>query len=165
MRTREEIIEKLRDLKNAPVTVDFFGVKGADLLTFIPFSDAVEFLKKDHGISEADWAGEGCPADLTREGILKLIEDYMPFAWNKANDCRGLSAARSLDHFEVWMWLLGGEHWTYWIQVIASHHTHYGKPHLVRICEHFGWDWKQWDDGSWRNNEFDEGVPPEKVLG
>lgn len=36
----------------------------------------------------------------------------------------------------------------------------YGKPQLRAICEHFGWDWTQWDDGIWRNSESDEGVGP-----
>ena len=33
----------------------------------------------------------------------------MTFAWDKANNERNLSAGRSINHFEVWLWLLGDE--------------------------------------------------------
>jgi hypothetical protein len=87
------------------------------------------------------------------------MHDYMSFAWDKANNCRGLSAGRSIDHMKAWLWLLGESE----MAAKIAHFSHYGKPQLRAICERFGWDWRAWDDGEWRNNEDDDGVKPEDV--
>jgi hypothetical protein len=80
--------------------------------------------------------------------------EYMPFAWDKANDMRGLSAGRSVQHFVGWTWLAGDDELSAWCDD-NSNYQHYGKEILVRICEHYGWDWRQWDDGV-RTNGGDE---------
>ena len=67
----------------------------------------------------------------------------MEFAWDKANNCRGISASRSIDHYSVWIWLLGDEDKLSDIR----DYEYYGKPQLVEICELYGWDHSKWDDG------------------
>ena len=85
---------------------------------------------------------------------------YLPFAWDKANHCLGLSAARSMEHMSSWLWLLGHDRASE--QVLE--YDLYGKPWLRAVCEAFGWDWRQWDDGCWKDCEEEEGSPPpEKV--
>ena len=85
----------------------------------------------------------------------------MAFAWEKANHRRGISAGRSLDHMSAWLWLLGHDE----AADAMLDHDHYGKPRLRAICEAFGWDWRQWDDGRWTNEEQADGLaPPEHVA-
>jgi hypothetical protein len=67
----------------------------------------------------------------------------MDFAWDKANNGRGISANRSIAHYQAWLWLLGVE----WCDTLMDDYEFYGKPQLIRICEYLGLDPKQWDDG------------------
>ncbi len=83
------------------------------------------------------------------ESIRKEAVDYMEFAWDKANNFRGLSAGRSMDHFTSWLWLLGdNEIWS-----SLQQYEYYGKDNLRRICEFLGLDADQWDDGVRLNSE------------
>lgn len=88
----------------------------------------------------------------------------MEFAWGKANGCRGLSAGRSLEHMQAWVWLMGDD--DFWSELDASiehAYQYYGKPQLVLICNHYGLDWSQWDDGIWRNFEDSAGQSPAEL--
>lgn len=147
VRTDEEILHRIH---NDDLFDDFFGTIHSDLVHYLPFELAKAFLIDT--VKEENWKPNGREAD----DIKKQILDYMEFAWGKANNCRGLSAGRSINHMQAWLWMLGETNAATAIGV----YSHYGKPQLRAICEHFGWDWKQWDDGSWRNNESDVGMPP-----
>jgi hypothetical protein len=131
MRTNEEILEKIESVKES----DFFGVKVNDLLVRLPFDCAKKFLVDD--AVESEWVVQ--PRD--RESIVKEMQEYMPFAWDKANGCRGLSAARSMDHYSAWVWLCGDDLGD------LSDYEYYGKDNLVKICNQYGFDSSQWDDG------------------
>ena len=41
--------------------------------------------------------------------IMDEMREYMPFALDKAEHKRGLSAMRSMDHYRVWIWILRDE--------------------------------------------------------
>lgn len=149
-RTPEEIVARIRAIESA----DFFGTITSDLLACLPFADAKPWLKDEAKAS--DWTADAADAESIKARML----DYMAFAWEKANNQRGLSAMRSLNHMQGWLWLLREE-------VAADAldgYSHYGKPQLRAICEHYGWDWRQWDDGEWANNEGDPGEKPESVA-
>lgn len=138
-RTDDEIVQKILDVGQK----DFFGVMTSDLLQCLSFERAKSFLKD--GITADAWVGMMERKD--RESILLRMHSYMSFAWTKANDGRGLSAMRSLQHYTVWIWLLGddmGDLTTY---------QYYGKDELTRICQKYGWDAAQWDDGIRTNDE------------
>lgn len=134
MRTNQEILDRIEERKD----IDVFGFETSDLIARLDFELAKEFLNPEHrdGLKE-QW--EPLPRD--RESILAQMLDYMPFAWGKANDERGLSASRSMFHYMAWVWLAGddlGE---------LTDYEFYGKDNLVKICEHYGWDHTRWDDG------------------
>ena len=93
------------------------------------------------------------------DSVKTEMLDYMPFAWTKANERKSLSAERSLEHMSAWLWLIGRDSAA--IQISKYHQ--YGKPQLRAICEAFGWDWRQWDDGRWTEHEMEEGEPPPKT--
>jgi len=132
MRTDDEIIDKMAEVK----AYDWLGTIRSDLVRFLPFDRAKNFLVDT--VKPEDWT----PEPRTTEHITKVMLNYMPFAWNKANNCRGISASRSLNHYEAWLWLLGDP-----LANKLRNYEHYGKEKLIAICEKYGWDWKQWDDG------------------
>ena len=135
MRTDQEIIDRINARKEA----DFFGFELTDLLIRLPFELAKPFLNPD--VKGEDWKVQ--PRD--RDSVLKEMLEYMPFAWDKANNCRGLSASRSMCHYMAWVWLAGDDLGD------LTDYQYYGKDNLVKICDHYGWDSSQWDDGERTN--------------
>lgn len=131
MRTDEEILERIKEKKET----DFFGFETSDLIVVLSLEHVKPFLKDPS--KNKDWKAD--PRD--RESIIKKIKDYMPFAWEKANDERGLSAGRSMAHFNSWVWLAGDDLGD------LNEYKFYGKDNLVRICELYGLDHSKWDDG------------------
>lgn len=135
-RTAEEIVERVSSLADD----DFFGFETHDLIVRLPFEHAKEFLKE--GAVEADWTPA---ASLLASDIVS----YLPFAWDKASNCRGLSASRSVSHFRAWLWLDGHAPE---VMDLVEYHL-YGKPHLVLISEIYGFDWRPHDRYGWANND------------
>lgn len=130
-RTDDEIISRIEQLKET----DFFGFQTTDLIVRLPFDKAKPYLKPE--VQESEWT----PAPRDRASVIAEMLQYMPFAWEKANDCRGLSAGRSMAHYSAWTWLCGDDLGD------LERYSFYGKDNLVRICKHYGWDAGQWDDG------------------
>lgn len=151
MRTDQEIIARAEAVEKR----DWLGFEKGVLVSTLTFEAAKPFLKKD-----ADPANWGEPNGRDREAVLAEMLDYMDFAWDKANNCRGISAGRSISYMSAWLWLIGYDEGAEQIR----DYTHYGKPQLRAICEHFGWDWRKWDDGEWKNEELEDGLAtPESV--
>jgi hypothetical protein len=135
-RTNEEILARIAEL----MPHDLLGFRTNDLVLALPFEHA-----KPHLAPTAN-AEQWTPVPRDLESLKARMLEYMPFAWEKANNCRGISAARSLSHYEAWLWLAGIDLGN------MMDYEFYGKPQLVRICEHFGWNHAQWDDGVRTNN-------------
>ena len=130
-RTDAEIVKRISE--RLPIVV--MGFEAYDLSSYLPYRIAVATLPSS--VKEADW--EQLPRD--RDSVIAQMLDYMPFAWEKANDRIGLSAGRTMAHYSAWVWLAGddlGE---------LTEYEFYGKDNLVRICNHYGWDSSEWDDG------------------
>jgi len=131
MRTQEQIIERI----NARREGDMFGFEWPIYLEMLSFENAKQFLKPE--AKAENWTVK------TEDQIRAEAIDYMNFAWKKANDCRGISANRSVMHYQAWLWLLGED----WGDALMDDYEYYGKPQLVRICAHFGLDSNKWDNG------------------
>lgn len=142
-RTSAEI--KARYEQVSPRFLDF---QGGDLLPYMDYEDAKPFLKE--GVT----AQELTDARDSLGGPIKETIDYLPFAWEKANDCRGLSAGRSVDHLKAWLWLAGYDV----DDDFDRRYQYYGKPCLVTASELVGFDWRAHDDGVWRNDEDGPGI-------
>ncbi len=150
-RTDEEIIARVKKVQQT----DAFGFSVGDLVGCLSFERAKEFLKE--GTAPEDWAD---PLPRDTESVKARMLEYMPFAWGKANNNRGISAYRSLCHMSAWLWLLGHDE----AADAITEYDLYGKPQLRAICEAFGWDWREWDDGHWTNDECSDGhAAPESV--
>lgn len=131
-RTQEEIVKRFHERKKG----DLLGFEVDEYILYLDYKHAKPFLKKD--VEEKDWEQE-------RVTPAEKIKDYMKFAWKKANDCRGISAGRSISHMIAWLWLDGQD--KFLEENNIEEYEYYGKPQLVKICELYKIDWKQWDDG------------------
>ena len=137
-RTQDEILARIKERKPD----DFFGFEVSEYVPFLDYKYAKPFLKPE--VTREEW-----DKDRITDPVF-LIKDYMPFAWEKANGCRGISASRSLSHMVAWLWLAGEDELA---KATDGDYNHYGKEKLIKICEHYGLDWKQWDDGIRTNND------------
>ena len=135
MRTDAEIIARIKERSQH----DPLGFETSDLLSFLSAEAVWPFLKE--GVDLTEWT----PQPQDRETMLKMMHEYMEFAWKKANDGRGISAMRSMHHYMAWTWLLGDDLGN------LLDYQYYGKDNLVKICKHYGWDHTKWDDGVRRN--------------
>lgn len=124
MRTFEDIVERIKNRSS------IFGFDAEAIIDFLPFDQAKQFLKE--GVKEEDWK----TVPLTREGVLDKMRDYMDFAWEKAENHRGISASRSVEKMGVWLWLLGDDELLK--QFEDTPYTNYGVPKLMFICQKFG---------------------------
>ena len=134
-RTQQQIIDRIEARK----ANDFIGFEISDYIDFLDFEHVKPYLKEN--VTADQWKQEGDPK-------AAMIE-YMPFAWEKANNCRGISACRSLSHYMAWLWLDGNEE----LANDIADYEYYGKPQLVKICEYLGIDSNRWDDGVRVNSE------------
>jgi hypothetical protein len=129
---------------------DLFRFEVGELIPYMDYEDCKDLIKPE--VTCEQW--NQMRLVHSREALIKVMLEYMPFAWEKANGCRGISANRSVMHYIGWTWLAGEGELSQTIdRVYNAEYQHYGKEILVLICEHFGWSWKQWDDGVWTNGE------------
>lgn len=153
--TQEKILQKIKEHEN-----DMFGFISSGLVDFLTFENAKPYLHEKYIKKVEKGKEKWKPKPATKKQALKEIKDYMDFAWDKANNCRGLSAGRSLEHMRAWLFIAGDEE----LSDKIAEHTHYGKPQLRAICEKYDIDWKKYDDGDWRNDEMGPKVEPFKLT-
>lgn len=147
MKTQDEIVARVKARKEH----DFFGFEVSEYMDYLDYAHAKEFLKPD--TTQEQW--EKVTSKMTPE---EAIKDYMLFAWGKANNCRGISACRSICHMIAWLWLDGKD----WPEI--ENYEYYGKPQLVRICKEYGIDWRALDDNHWKNDESSKGISADEAL-
>lgn len=139
-RTQDEIVARIEERKEQ----DFFGFEVGDLVQYLDFEHAKPYLKDEATPEKWEQHRE------TKDPI-DCIKDYMNFAWEKANECRGLSANRSICHMTAWLWLAGEDALVEWVDD-ERNYRYYGKPALERICDHYAIDWHALDNGIRTNN-------------
>lgn len=139
-RSQEEIVNRINLRKGK----DFFGFEINEYIGYLTFDNARPFIKGD-AVKE-EWESAPAPQDP-----VMYIKDYMGFAWDKANNQRGISASRSVMHMIAWLWLAGEDELADWCADFENNYYHYGKPILQKICEHYEIDWKSLDDGERTN--------------
>ena len=140
MRTQEEIVARIE----AREADDILGFEVLEYVDYLDFEHARPYLKDE--VTEDEWEGPRSLAEV--EDVMK---DYMEFAWGKANNCRGISASRSISHYVAWLWLDGQAEMA---DTLQDDYEFYGKPQLEQICAYLGIDHKQWDDGRRSNVEY-----------
>lgn len=138
MRTQQQVVEQIEKRKDA----DFFGFEVTKYLHFLDYEHAKTYLVE--GIKSEEWEFD----ENSTESILKIMLDYMPFAWEKAKNCRDISATRSISHYKAWIWLLDDG-----FEIDEDSYRYYGKDILRSICKQYGWNPNQWDNGIRVNDE------------
>jgi hypothetical protein len=146
-RTQEEIVNKVLERKReAPY--GFFDFAVADLIAYLDIERAGPLLLGTDTKSKSRKAWwEESREHRTPQEAMRV---YMPFAWEKANNCRGLSALRTMQHYWAWLWLDGAPD-----ELVNStlDYEFYGKPTLVAVCNYLDLDPDKWDDGIRVNEE------------
>ncbi len=139
MRTIDEIMGRIKRLEMD----DFFGFERGVLAEYLPNDRLADagFTARDEGRA---------PRELTEANVIADIREYLPFAFDKAINHRGLSAGRSVNKMSAWVWLLGNEELTNFIQNNANYRN-YGVPILKRVAAAFGIELPDaiaaWEDG------------------
>lgn len=125
-RTQDEIVAKIKAINESGE--DFFGAMGSDLVAYLDYEHAKEFISES--VIEEAWnqSNPGNPIDD--------LKGYMEFAWGKARGHRGLSASRSVQHMQAWLWLAGDDELLAFTQD-PNNYAMYGVPILAKICEKY----------------------------
>lgn len=129
----------------------FFDFAAPDIIGTLSWDAAKEFFKEEFIAQVESGVEKYEPRSRLRKDVLKELHEYVPFAWRKANDCRGISAGRSIDHFIAWTWLAGDTELSRLLDTVP--YTHYGKPHLRQLCRYYGIDFGDLDDGYYCTSE------------
>ena len=132
MKTVEQVKEKLKE----GFKTDPFGFGSSDLIHTLPFEDAKEYLVEEFLSKEGakeEWENNRITTD---EHVLMRIRGYIPFAQEKIDDERGLSADRSCQHFIAWFWLIDEEFSKKLEDLYNYHYAPYGQPVLDAVKEY-----------------------------
>jgi len=140
-RTQDQIVARIHERKGD----DMLGFEVDEYVPYLDYEHAKAFIKPD--VTKEQWEADTKDVMDPRDRAF----DYMPFAWDKANNCRGISSNRSISHFIAWLWLDGDDElWpTLW-----KDYRYYGKPQLEQICQYLGIDPTKHDDGVRTNTEL-----------
>lgn len=162
-RSTAAIVERIKELGISP-GADPHGIERSRLLEALPWKYAQTFLRPDSGHDEKIWEEQ---RTVDQGHAAQQIRDYLPFAWKKANECRAISAQRSLAHFRGLLWLMGDEHEELRQRLVEGEAIEfYGKPQLVEVSEWAGVQWRKLDNDEWRRSSpDDEPISADEALG
>lgn len=119
---------------------DVFGFGVDDLIEALPFEVAKEYLHEsflNKSTAEEEWEA----LRLKTDNVVKdKMFDYLSFAWDKADGCRGLSADRSIRHFAAWAWLIDDELYNKIEDMYENDYAPYGTPILTYLSNELGYE-------------------------
>jgi len=151
-RTDEEIVARIHDLADRGADIE----EQVILLTYLPFRTAKLVMKAEpqfrSDVNEPAWEQESRIESV----VLSELSVKIACAWSAANRGNGPELRVWLSYLRAYLWLLGEGDAADGIEDV----THFGKPALRAICEHYGWLWRELDDGCWQSNLGSEGGPP-----
>jgi hypothetical protein len=130
MRTQQEIVARMKDRQD----VDVYGWETDEYAVYLDAEHVAQFLVAP--LEEGVWTDPS--EEYTREKILERMKMYMPFALDKAERGRGLSACRSIMHYTAWIWLIGDDDF---LPVVETDYDDFGKAILTKIRDRYGCEW------------------------
>lgn len=133
VRTIDEVYERLQKGMKSDKIGLYFEFRGKILASYLP----KEMLEKI-GIEPTE---DFKPLELNEETIINEMKEYFPFAVDKAICERGISASRSVEHYEEWIWLLGDD--KFLEEIRETEYAWYGKPILLKIAKKYGFDYSE----------------------
>jgi len=128
MKTQQEILKRVKSITENNYN-DIFGCWFGDLAVYLNKDDIKQFCKDGADLSRF-------PEPLSDDIIKKEIENYLEFAYEKADDQRGISSERSIIHFTNWLWLLDDFELLSFAQD-ESNYPYYGLPILDKIAQKY----------------------------
>lgn len=130
IRTTDEILKKINEgFKN-----DIFGFGVSDIIEALPFEHAKKFYT-DEFLNKPDAKEIHEKEQLkTKDDVLKRMKDYLEFAYRKAENQRGLSADRSIQHYIAWAWLIDDEFYKWLENEYETNYHSYG-IHILQEIE------------------------------
>ena len=113
---------------------DLYDFEWPEYIDYLPPDEMRQHLRND----KQDNA-EAIAKTLTREGILKIIKDYLKHAIDWSEREKAYETERCISHYIAWIWLAGDFAFAFEIQ--------YGKPKdfaeakdlYFRIALYYGW--------------------------
>lgn len=140
MRTKEEILERL----NSDESDDLFGTQREDLICLLDYESAIPYLDPVYVKAMADGT---CPEDekWSTIDVRTQIIEYLPFAFDKARERRGLAAGTSLLHFRTWIWFDDEAFYNEILPKIEDYKD-YGYSALETISKHYNIEVKKEED-------------------
>lgn len=120
--TQEDILAKIEEVASD----DWLGTQREDLMIALDYQHMRPFLKE--GVTEDEWGQRF----VTVEDVKNHAKDYLVFAMGKADNHRGISAGRSIDHFRTWAWLTGDA--AFIKAVEDADYPNYGAPILKAVA-------------------------------
>lgn len=136
MKSPAEIRNKLKE----GFSNDVFGFGAGDILDALTFDEVKEYLKQEYVEKENaadEWEANRLKTD---DDVKAKMLDYLPFAWDKAEDHRGLSADRSIRHFAAWAWLIDDDFYNEIEYMYEHDYAPYGEPILTYISNKLGYE-------------------------
>lgn len=126
-RSQEEIRKRFDETK------DLLNVQKKDLLEFMEFETVKDLLNEEY-VKQVEAGEKKWEIENPKEKIL----DYLPFAYEKAENERGISAGRSMLHFKTWIWLDDPSFYDDILPMLENY-SNYGLPTLKRIADKYGY--------------------------
>jgi len=130
LKTLSEILVRYRE-PSGPFD-DLMDFNTDDLLQFMPYETAKEFLKDD--VTPEKWAEYYRP--LSKPNVITEMYNYMRFAWDKCTGERGISSSRSIAHYHAWLWILDDKDALEFL-TDEDNYPCYGAPILKYICDRY----------------------------
>jgi hypothetical protein len=131
-RSEDEIIERMENAKGM-----WSGFCVGTLIDYVDFSRAKQFYNEEF-LAKVKSGQEPTPVKITNVGeAVQDMLDYLVFGWSKAADKRGLSASRTIERMQTWLWLLGRDDLA---DLVANDDLYnpYGMPALIAVSEALG---------------------------
>ena len=146
-RTMEAIAARLSEMSDK-----FLSFQPEVLIGYLDLQHARPFLRSDFDVSTFTFTD---PADsgAIKAHMAEYMEDY---GWPKARGHRGISAGRTVEKMQAWLWLLEDDEMLA-IAEDESQYPQYGVPILKQICEKYGFPIPEGDDVA----RMSEGLPCE----
>lgn len=135
LRTPDELLERAKMLHEDCVPPVLNGI--ADIILYMDHETACRFYKDTGREAPSVEKWNTMHEDYTHMNVIKEIVDYLPFAFEKALGERGISASRSIAHFQNWLWLIKDD------ELLAfadddDNYSEYGLPILEKIKAKYG---------------------------
>ena len=129
MRTPQKIMDRIEERGKE----DILGFEVEEYVDFLDFAHAEKYLAS---CTAVEWSE--VYKEPTRENVIAKMQDYLEFAWEKADGAKGISANRSIMHYLAWIWLLDDDDFLRQIEdEYDNRYSDYGAPILEMIAAHY----------------------------